>query len=173
MAVRTSLLLSCGLLLACGRGQAAQDAGVQADGGDVDAGVECQASCSVAFRYPLEAGVDSVELRGNFGADPWNSGRSLERQGDEWVAELELEDGQFVEYKFVLNGSEWVIDPDNQSRIPDEGGTLNSAVQADCGCRQEAFDWRDGIMYFAFLDRFYDGDASNNSSVSGVPYEAN
>lgn len=35
------------------------------------------------------------------------------------------------------------------------------------------FDWRDGIMYFVLLDRFLDGDASNNRPEIGVEAPAN
>jgi len=30
---------------------------------------------------------------------------------------------------------------------------------------EKAWDWRDGIMYFAFTDRFFDGDSSNNHPI--------
>jgi neopullulanase len=35
------------------------------------------------------------------------------------------------------------------------------------------FDFRDGLLYFAFTDRFRDGDQSNNSLVPGVDFIAN
>src|SRR5438128_12162348 len=30
------------------------------------------------------------------------------------------------------------------------------------------FDWRDAVLYFAFVDRFADGDPSNNCNVQNV-----
>jgi glycosidase len=53
-------------------------------------------------------------------------------------------------------------------------GTLpgSDAGQADGG-GATGFDWRDGIMYFVLLDRFLDGDASNNKPESGVETPAN
>ena len=30
---------------------------------------------------------------------------------------------------------------------------------------EEEFDWRDGVIYFAFTDRFHDGNSSNNSPI--------
>ncbi len=170
------LLVSLPLVWACssGPGSEASDAGPVADAGsDSDASPPCTATCDVNFAYPVQQGVSRVELRGDFGAEPWTSGVELVRNGDVWTTELELEDGELLEYKFVLNGQDWVLDPVNRSRQPDASGTLNSVVQADCGCSQSTFDWRDGILYFVFLDRFRDGDASNNVSVEGVPFEAN
>lgn len=170
------VFLSClALAGACSTGPAADsDAGVGMDaGGAADAGIECEATCTATFRYPLQSGVTSVDIRGSFGPDPWGTGISFTQTADAWVAELELRDGEFIEYKLVLNGNDWILDPGNASRLPDDTGNLNSVYQADCGCRQDAFDWRDGILYFVFLDRFNDGDSSNNAPVLNVPYEAN
>ncbi len=148
------------------------DAGVPSDA-TTDAGGSCTATCEVEFRYPAEPGVSSVELRGEFGDDPWNAGLSLERIGDTWIGQLKMQDGALMQYKYVLNGAEWVLDPIQRSRVPDSSGNLNSVVQADCECLESDFDWRDAILYFVFLDRFFDGDPGNNTSVSGVPFEAN
>jgi glycosidase len=56
-------------------------------------------------------------------------------------------------------------------------------VTASCGytiCPQQmppppvgTFDWRSAVMYFVFVDRFNDGDTSNNVSVPGVAQPAN
>ena len=35
------------------------------------------------------------------------------------------------------------------------------------------FDWRDGVMYFVMLDRFFDGDPSNNAPEPNVETPAN
>lgn len=149
------------------------DGGVVDSGIDTDAAPVCEASCNVQFAFPAAPGVNSVELRGEFGSDPWNTGISLERVGDTWIGELPMDDGDFMEYKFVLNGDEWVLDQVNRSRTPDDSGNLNSVIQADCGCSEATFDWRDAILYFVFLDRFNDGDPGNNVSVAGVPFDSN
>jgi len=150
------------------------DAGPSLDASnDADAAISCTATCDVEFRYPAEPGVTSVELRGEFGSEPWISGVTMERIGDTWVGHLEMQDGEFMQYKYVLDGETWVLDPINRSRLPDDSGTFNSAVQADCGCQQDRFDWRDGILYFVFLDRFNNGVAGNDSTVANVPFEAN
>ncbi|HWE26911.1 MAG TPA: alpha-amylase family glycosyl hydrolase [Polyangia bacterium] len=39
--------------------------------------------------------------------------------------------------------------------------------------QDKPFDFRDGLMYFAFTDRFRDGDASNNAATPGVDPRAN
>src|SRR5205814_867688 len=35
------------------------------------------------------------------------------------------------------------------------------------------FDWRDAVIYSVFVDRFADGDPSNNCSAAGVQSPAN
>lgn len=172
--VALCLLLPLSLACSSAVSPEASDGGPVSDAGaDTDAQTPCTATCSVEFTFPAQQGVSRVELRGAFGAEPWVTGQELTRTGTTWSTELELTDGELLEYKFVLDGEEWVLDPVNRSRQPDESGNLNSVIQADCGCSESTFDWRDGILYFVFLDRFRDGDASNNASVEGVPYEAN
>jgi glycosidase len=146
----------------------ASDAGPQPDGG-----IECTETCAVHFEYPLEAGLSSVEVFGDVTAEPWAQGIALTRTPQGWQGEVELSDRQYVEYKFVLNGESWVLDPNNDSRMPDGTGNDNSAMSVDCGCSQGKFDWRDAIMYFAFVDRFADGNSGNNQSVADVDSRAN
>ncbi len=37
----------------------------------------------------------------------------------------------------------------------------------------ETWDWRDATLYFAFTDRFDNGDSSNDITVAGVPFQSN
>jgi len=57
--------------------------------------------------------------------------------------------------------------PDAAGRDADLGGAADGGADADGGA-PGAFDWRDGIMYFVLLDRFFDGDSSLNAPVSGA-----
>jgi glycosidase len=127
------------------------------------------ASCAVEIRY-RNAGATSVELRGDFAADGWTVGVAMSRDGDEWVASLDgVADEQVIVYKLVVDGT-WMADPDSPKTSPDGYGGRNSVVRVDCDhCpHRPAMDWRDSIIYFVLLDRFADGDASNNVSVPGA-----
>ena len=62
----------------------------------------------------------------------------------------------------------------------DDGLKNQGEEKTDCGgpcpacpVEQKDYDWRDAILYFVFVDRFFDGDASNNSTVAGVDAPAN
>jgi glycosidase len=145
---------------------------------DADLGPDAEvcddlASCPVTFSYPAN-GAATVELRGSFRADGWDNGEALTLNGDAFEVTVDLDDGQRVEYKFVVDG-DWVTDPNNPNTADDGFGGVNSVVTADCDdCDTLAnFDWRDGIMYFVMVDRFFDGDDTNNVPVNDVELPAN
>ncbi len=52
-------------------------------------------------------------------------------------------------------------------------GTATNTLQIPFWVEPTAFDFRDGIMYFAFTDRFKNGDPSNDSQVPNVDPIAN
>ncbi len=73
--------------------------------------------------------------------------------------------------------------------LPDPGGTagggtggmnsaggMNSTGSAGSPevppVKEGVFDWRDAVIYFVFVDRFFDGDPSNNCNVSGAQASA-
>ena len=72
--------------------------------------------------------------------------------------------------------------------IPDTGGnssggtggasTGNAGSVGSAGSpeippvKEGVFDWRDAVIYFVFVDRFVDGDPSNNCSVKGAQASA-
>lgn len=100
---------------------------------------------------PLEAGVSKVEggieftfddpsagsvsLAGDF--NNWNMNAEPLTKGDDgvWRVVVELAPGDY-EYKFVVNGSEWVADPDNPRVVGDYGNsglTVNDAGEPVTG----------------------------------------
>ncbi len=144
------------------------DAGVP-DANDVppDAFPACdspQPSCSTTITYSGSGA--SVSLRGDFAADGWTTGVDMTRVGDRWEATIDVADEQVVLYKFVVDGN-WIADPANPRSSPDGFGGMNSVVRTDCDqCpKPPAIDWRDAVMYFVMLDRFANGDPSNDDPV--------
>ena len=145
--------------------------------------VPADTPCAVTFRYPLGHGVNSVELRGDFAADGWTSGVPLLLDGTEYRTEINAPNATTIRYKFVLNGVEWVIDPNNPNTEADGVGGENSLLTTHCEytpCASEpdppvvgSFDWRSAVLYFVFVDRFRNGDPSNDNPVPGVETAAN
>ena len=84
-----------------------------------------------------------------------------------WVTKHVVPNGAH-QYKFVLNAgpqARWIADPTNPSRADDGFGGQNSLLDISCegagpgACGDvAAFDWRDAVMYFVLIDRFFDSD---------------
>ncbi len=139
----------------------------------------CTAEFTLAY-----SGETSVELRGSYrGAASWAKGDALVHTGARWRVTVPVPYGKEVEYKFVLNGTNWILDPANPRSLV-TGGAANSFLPptrcAEFTCDELeppsdplVFDWRDSVIYFAFVDRFFDSDASNNCSVGRVSTPAN
>jgi hypothetical protein len=96
----------------------------------VDGGIE--------FTYD-DPSAGSVHLAGSF--NNWNMNAQPLTQGDDgvWRVVVDLEPGEH-EYKFVVNGSEWIADPGNPRIVGDYGnsgltvgddGELVAATEAD------------------------------------------
>jgi glycosidase len=174
---RGSLLLAALVLAGCpgqSDGPARGDGGAGQGSGDGDAGAcEVAETCAVDFSYPAR-GVSTVEVRGDFAEGGWVEGALLERDGDLFRGSIEVEHGRAVQYKLVLDGATWVNDPVNPDRVPDGQGGANSIVTGDCdACAAARHDWRDDVLYFVFVDRFRNGDPSNDAPMDGVAAEAN
>ena len=175
----TSVVVLAALLSGCPSSQEGPrvDAGPTSDGGTgdggdgdgggtTDGGGMCTAvpTCSATIRYTGTGNV--VILRGDFEADGWTVGIPMTKNGAAWEATIPVRDGQTVLYKLVVDGN-WIADPGNPKGSPDGFGQMNSVLRVDCdNCPKRApIDWRDAILYFVMLDRFKDGDTSNNMSL--------
>ncbi|MGD0525617.1 MAG: alpha-amylase family glycosyl hydrolase [Polyangiaceae bacterium] len=132
--------------------------------------------CPETFTYPYD-GETSVELRGSFAAGAWVTGVMMAHSGSTWTVSVPVPWNVPVEYKFYVNGSTWETNP-MQPMTTDDAGDVNNLAAAitcpnDYTCATPpvppagVFDWRDAVIYFVFVDRFFDGDPSNNCNVSG------
>ncbi|MBW2735739.1 MAG: hypothetical protein JRH20_25415, partial [Deltaproteobacteria bacterium] len=127
--------------------------------------VTCKSRCEVVFTLPDE-GENDVILMGDF--DRWSTGKVMSKAGSNWTITLDLEHGQPVQYKFAKNNkTEWVNDPKGNT-CAELGSNRNSFVMVDCdnACPiTTSDDWRDGVLYFVMLDRFNNGDPTNDRKV--------
>ena len=119
-------------------------------------------------------GYDRVLVAGEFTA--WlENAVEMKRQDDGiWRAEIEMDNGRYA-YKFVTyqNGNAdpvWISDPGAMEQVSDGLGGENSIRTVDCSETTARFgrcgdpdvaDWRDEIMYFVMVDRFYDSDGQS------------
>ena len=133
--------------------------------------------CAETFTYPFN-GETSVELRGSYRAGAWTMGDAMMHVGNQWTVSVEVPWGQAVEYKFFINGMTWATNPTQPTTSDDAGDVNNLAQSITCPSSYTCsmppvppagvFDWRDAVIYFAFVDRFADGDSSNNCNVAGT-----
>lgn len=147
-------------------------------GGDPLPCDEAHRFCKEKYSIPSEAGVTRVELRGNYRPLGWDVGYPLKlsTDGKVWEGELHLPHGRESEVKFVLNGKEWRDDPNPLHPGSKFTAKCQTAPIATCdhqplgeanSCTEtlppkDDFDWRDAVMYFTFVDRFYNGNRDND-----------
>lgn len=202
--VKVGILLAAGLLSACGSdavhnvdygsppdaslfdtGSGGGNGGYGEDGSgpapDASAGPVCPPSseqCPETFTYAFN-GESTVELRGDYRSDAWVTGDSMKHVGNAWTVTVPVPYAQPVQYKFLVNGSQWVTDPANPNKYTDAQGDTNSLDPAiTCAnptCAEPpvppagVYDWRDAVIYFVFVDRFFNGSPANDCpSVPGV-----
>jgi cyclomaltodextrinase len=126
----------------------------------------------VTFSHRPERAEAKVFVAGDFNG--WNpTATPMERMGDgDFRATVEIADGRHG-YKFVVDGK-WLADPLNPAREPDGHDGFNSVLVLGKGGADEPTeqrvvagfatpDWaRDAIWYQIMLDRFANGDATND-----------
>lgn len=146
------------------------DSGVRPDGGmNPDAGPPCNEH---TFEYE-NANASTVWVTGSFtswAATPAEGALELTKSGARFTLTTQIEPPGTHQYKLVIDGTDWIPDPTNPDRTPDGFGGENSLLtlcEASCG-DLEAFDWRDSVMYFVMVDRFFNGDASNDAPIPGA-----
>jgi glycosidase len=156
-------------------GASSSNTGVGGSGGMVDPGPPmCDDSlkrCEHEFTL-ADTGQTTVELRGDFSPTGWMAGVPMTKAGGQWAAKVEVPYNAPVQYKFVQDGT-WINDPANPNQIDDGFGGKNSLFAGKtCDpwtCAPAMTDdkieaWRDEVLYFVFVDRFLDGDATNNGA---------
>lgn len=151
-------------------------AGSSSSSGGVVTCDDAQKRCDHVFTYPAGAET-TAEVRGNWAAGAWDKGVPMTKMGSEFVATVQIPYNQPVLYKFFTDGKNWLADPNNPKQVGDGFGGFNSVLDPETcdaytcvgGGGNGTFDWRDGVLYFVFVDRFLDGNPSNNgSAMAGV-----
>lgn len=171
--------------LGCGAGSSDNSSGGSGAGGAPPC-TPIGSTCAMSFSFPL-SNESSVELRGDFAAGAWEQGVPMEIDAGSWRVTIQAPAGEVVRYKFFVNGKDWVLDPANPNVEDDGLGSQNSVKAVECanpiceegeggqgaGVAPGAFDWRSAVLYFVFVDRFKNGDVTNDNPVAGVETPAN
>ena len=151
----------------CGEGGVPDDGGCGDGGVDAsfDAGPPPPPCNEITFTYD-DPSATTVWVSGSFtswATTPAEGALELSNDGTgTWTLTTLIEPFGRHEYKFIVNGTMWIPDPANPEQVDDTFGGFNSVLHVcstACGDLSE-FDWRDTVMYFAMVDRFYDSDGS-------------
>jgi hypothetical protein len=112
-----------------GDGAPTVDAAPGDAGGTPDASA---AACTFGFSLAGHASASTVWLTGNFLAwagDPAAGAVELVRGVDGvWRADHGFAAGSY-EYKFIVDGTQWIPDPGNAETVPDGFGGVNSVIR--------------------------------------------
>ncbi|CAN5924262.1 hypothetical protein BH11MYX4_BH11MYX4_50300 [soil metagenome] len=133
--------------------------------------------CAHTVTYP-DHGETSVELRGDFGGeDTWVTGKPMAKKGGVWSVDLTIPFNKVIQFKFFVDGTTWKID-DAQPKITDSNANTNNTYagktcepalcEEDGALPPGVFDWRDSVIYFTFVDRFFNGNTANDCDIAGV-----
>ncbi|MDB4964727.1 MAG: uncharacterized protein JWN44_416 [Myxococcales bacterium] len=146
--------------------------------------------CAHEFAYgpkTLNGHEKTVTLIGDWRTDSWTNGEPATFDGTKWVVTVPVPWSTAVTYKLHVtydNGAAdgYVPDPGNPTQVDDGFGGKNSVyagttcdswtcASTQIACAQAplaagSFDWRDAVIYWAFVDRFVDGDSANNMPIS-------
>ena len=171
--VRFALVSMCVVLAGCpsaqnpNSGDDHQDGGAGSDAG----GSACPPVPTCSTTIEFHGTGTTVQLRGDFAPDGWTAGVDMTPMAGGFTVTLPANNKQVIVYKFVVDGK-WITDPANTHQTPDGYGAFNSVTRVSCDTcpARAAMDWRDGIMYFLLIDRFADGDVSNDTTVAGAEY---
>lgn len=86
--------------------------------------------CKVTLRIPKEIGADIQEAHvvGEFNA--WNTQATPMKKlkSGEFSVGLDLETGCEYQYRFLLNGTNWINDPEADKQVPTEFGDSENSV---------------------------------------------
>lgn len=146
--------------------------------------------CAHEFDYgpqTLTGHEKTVTLIGDYRPDAWTNGDPMTFDGTKWTVTVPIPWATQVVYKFHItydNGMAdgYLPDPNNPTQVDDGFGGKNSvfagttcetwtcaSTQIECPQAPLAagsFDWRDAVIYWAFVDRFLDGNTGNDAPIS-------
>jgi glycosidase len=163
----TSVTLDAGLEAGGGAGSSGSAGSA---GSPACVGYDCDGPTCGLHDFSFDPGartLSTVHLVGSFNS--WSISDftllTLDAATGRYEGTFDVGEGEH-EYRFVLDGSDWQLDPEN----PDVAGD-NSLLDIDCPatCQGAAadFDWRDQVLYSLLIDRFADSDGTTAMPSEG------
>ena len=85
-------------------------------------------SCRVTFKYPNEEQADSAVLAGEFNDWSLEATPMKKLKNGSFSVTVSLKSGYSYRFRYVLDGSVWVNDPEADSYAQNEYGEDNSVI---------------------------------------------
>jgi 1,4-alpha-glucan branching enzyme len=92
--------------------------------------VKSRDKCKVTFQLPAKAtnGGKKVKVVGDFNDWSWETGLSMKKKGDAYVAKMEFPIGGYYQYRYMIDGQDWENDWDADGYVDTPYGSENSVV---------------------------------------------
>ena len=84
--------------------------------------------CKVSFYLPKDVDTQSACVVGEFNQWDEQATPMTPLQSGEWKAQLSLEASKEYRYRYLVNGSEWVSDPEADKYVPNPYGQEDAVV---------------------------------------------
>jgi glycosidase len=113
--------------------------------------ISAKAETSSAIVYK-DSQAKSVAIAGSF--NDWNaSSHPLKKEGELWKIQLNLPAGEY-QYKFVVNGEQWITDPVNKLTADDGYGGLNSVLNIGTAAKTtKSVTIKSDVALFEYVDK--------------------
>lgn len=80
----------------------------------------------VTFALPREPAAENACVCGDW--DGWQPDHTMQRKNGEWKYTLELEPGKEYQFRYLVNGAQWLNDPNADKYVPNPFGSENFVV---------------------------------------------
>lgn len=80
----------------------------------------------VTFALSRDPAAENACVCGDW--DDWQPNHTMRQENGDWKYTLTLERGKEYQFRYLVNGEQWVNDPDADKYVPNAFGSENSVV---------------------------------------------
>ena len=89
--------------------------------------IKSKKTCQVTFSLPAEVATKQASVVGEFNG--WDASKNpMNKVKGVWKTTVEVEQGHEYQYRYVVNGGEWLNDPQADKYVPNNIDGDNSVV---------------------------------------------
>ena len=82
--------------------------------------------CKVTFSLPADKGISKAEVAGDF--NDWQPASMEQLKSGGFKVVLELEQGNAYQFRYLLDGNEWINDANADNYVPNPFSSENSVI---------------------------------------------